>query len=191
MVVPNAKFAETIITNYNEPRPAVNVWLTCGVSYDSDLEQVERVSREVMTGALDSSLDAVKDYGAWFAFDKFDDSNVNFWLFVQAKDRWGSFVLQSDLIKGLHRRFREEGIVINYPMRTLRFPDGWGPDALSGVNGVRGAGRRGRMRRSRRGGAGRLRALDRSRTGRAIESDGGGGETGSRKMEEAKDPAAE
>ena len=77
----------------------------------------------------------------------------------------------------MHRRFREEGIVINYPMRTLKFPDGWGPDALSGVNGVRGAGR--------------LRARDRSRTGRAIESDGGGGETGSPKMEEAKDPAAE
>ena len=59
MVVPNAKFAETIITNYNEPLPAVNVWLTCGVSYDSDLELVERVCREVMTEALDTSPDAI------------------------------------------------------------------------------------------------------------------------------------
>ena len=176
VVVPNAKFAETIITNYNEPRPAVNVWLTCGVSYDSDLEQVERVSREVMIEALDSSPEAVKDYGAWFAFDKFDDSNVNFWLFVQAKDRWGSFVLQSELIKGLHRRFKDEGIVINYAMRALKFPDGWGPDALSGVNGVRGAGRRGRKRGSRRGGAGRLQTLARSRTRRATEEVVGGGD---------------
>ena len=174
VVVPNAKFAETIITNYNEPLPAVNVWLTCGVSYDSDLEQVERVSREVMEQALDSSPDAVKEYGAWFAFDKFDDSNVNFWLFIQAKDRWGSYVLQSDLIKGLHRRFKQEGIVINYPMRTLQFPEGWGPDAIAGVNGVRGAGKRGRKRGSRQGG--RLQALDRSKTGRATEGDGEGGD---------------
>ena len=169
VVVPNAKFAETIITNYNEPLPAVNVWLTCGVSYDSDLEQVERVSREVMVHTLENAPDAVKEYGAWFAFDKFDDSNVNFWLFIQAKDRLGSYVLQSDLIKGLHRRFKEEGIVINYPMRTLQFPDGWGPDALAGVNGVRGTGRRGRKQGSRRSGAGRMGTPVRPRSSRATQ----------------------
>jgi len=175
VVVPNAKFAETIITNYNEPLPAVNVWLTCGVSYDSDLEHVERVSREVMVHALETSPDAIKEYGAWFAFDKFDDSNVNFWLFIQAKDRWGSFVLQSDLIKGLHRRFKEEGIVINYPMRALKFPEGWEPGVLPGVNGVRGAGRRARRRGSRRGGTGSLQASSRSRAGRATQDGVGGG----------------
>jgi len=169
VVVPNAKFAETIITNYNEPLPAVNVFLTCGVSYDSDLEQVERVSREVMVHTLENAPDAVKEYGAWFAFDKFDDSNVNFWLFIQAKDRLGSYVLQSDLIKGLHRRFKEEGIVINYPMRTLQFPDGWGPDALAGVNGVRGTGRRGRKQGSRRRGAGRMGTPVRPRSSRATQ----------------------
>ena len=180
VVVPNGRFAETIITNYNEPRPAVNVFLPCGVSYDSDLIQVEEVSREVMAEQLNDSPHAVKEYGTWFAFDSFGDSNVNFWLFLQAKDRWGSFVLQSALIKRLHQRFGEEGIVINYPMRTLQFPDGWGPDALSVVNGARGAGRRGRKgglkRGSGPGGAGRLRALDRSRTGRATEGDGEGGD---------------
>ena len=138
-----------------------------------------------------------KEYGSWFAFDKFDDSNVGFWLFVQAKDRWGSKVLQSDLIKGLHRRFREEGIVINYPMRTLKFPEGWGPDELSGVNGIRSTGRRGRRRGSMRGRAGRLRVIGRSRTGQSAGSandsqgSGAGGETGSSKAEEIKNPAEE
>ena len=28
-------------------------------------------------------------------------------------------------------RFKEEGIVINYPMRTLGFPEGWGPETLA------------------------------------------------------------
>ena len=157
VVVPNGKFAETIITNYNEPRAAVNVYLTCGVSYDSDLDEVERVSLEVMRDELESNPNAVTDYGAWFAFDSFGDSNVNFWLFVQARDRLGSFYLQSGLIKRLHRRFKELGIVINYPMRTLQFPDGWGPDALPGLNGD-GSGRR-PGRRIRRRDTPRLRAL--------------------------------
>ena len=176
VVVPNGRFAETIITNYNEPRPAVNVFIPCGVSYDSDLVRVEEVAREVMAIELNESPHAVKEYGTWFAFDSFGDSNVNFWLFLQAKDRWGSFVLQSSLIKSLHHRFGEEGIVINYPMRTLQFPDGWGPDALAVVNGARGAARRRRKGGPKRSGAGRVQAIDHSRTGRATHGDGEGGD---------------
>ena len=141
VVVPNARFAETIITNYQQPVPAVNVWLQCGVSYDSDLRQVEKVSREVMDEVLESEPSAVKEYGGWFGFDNFGDSNVNFWLFVQAKDRWGSFVVQTALIQRLHERFREEDIVINYPVRTLQFPKDWGPETMALRNGGEPVGR--------------------------------------------------
>ncbi len=132
VVVPNARFAETIITNYYEPEPPVNVYLTCGVSYDSDLSRVEAVSMDVMNRTLDTSPHGVKEYGAYFGFDNFGESNVDFWLFVQAKDRLASFELRSELINELHRRFAEEGIVINYPVRSLQFPNGASehPDAL-------------------------------------------------------------
>ncbi|MEC8910582.1 MAG: mechanosensitive ion channel family protein, partial [Chloroflexota bacterium] len=131
VVVPNARFAETIITNYQQPVPAVNVYLTCGVSYDSDLDLVENISREVMDDLLQNDDNAVKSYGAWFAFNAFGESNVDFWLFLQARDRISSFNLQSALVKNLHRRFNDEGIIINYPVRTLRFPDGFNPELLS------------------------------------------------------------
>lgn len=131
VVIPNSKFAETIITNFQEPIPAVNVYLTCGVSYDSDLYQVERVCHEVMAELLETDSNAVKEYGGWFGFDSFADSNVNFWLFVQAKDRLASYMLQSSLMQKLHQRLREEGIVINYPVRTLQFPKEWEPDRLA------------------------------------------------------------
>ena len=130
VVVPNSRFAETIITNYQQPSPAVNVYLTCGVSYDSDLNHVEQVSREVMDDMLDTNPKAAKEYGGWFGFDSFGDSNVNFWLFVQARDRLASFDVQSDLMQRLHRRFQEDGIVINYPVRTLQFPKEQDPQAL-------------------------------------------------------------
>ena len=132
VVVPNARFAETIITNYYEPEPPVNVFLTCGVSYDSDLSRVEYVSMDVMNGILEASPHGVKEYGAYFGFDNFGESNVDFWLFVQAKDRLASFELRSELINELHRRFAEEGIVINYPVRSLQFPNGASehPDGL-------------------------------------------------------------
>ena len=135
VVVPNSKFAETIITNYQQPSNAVNVYFECGTSYDSDLDRVEEVCLEVMETIIGSHPMAVKEYGKYFAFDNFGDSNVNFWLFVQATDRWGSFVVQSDMMKLLHKRFKEEVIVINYPVRTLQFPEGWSPEDLLSRNG--------------------------------------------------------
>ncbi len=127
VVVPNARFAETIITNYYEPTPPVNVYLTCGVSYDSNLARVEAVSMDVMNSVLETSPHGVREYGAYFGFENFGESNVDFWLFVQARDRLASFELRSELINQLHHRFDDEGIVINYPVRTLQFPDGEGP----------------------------------------------------------------
>ena len=76
-----------------------------------------------MDEELDTSPHGIKEYGGYFGFDKFGDSNVDFWLFVQAKDRLASFWLRSALMQRLHRRLNEEGIVINYPVRTLQFPD--------------------------------------------------------------------
>ena len=134
IIIPNSKFAETIVTNYARPVLAVNIYLTCGVSYDSDLYQVERVCKEVMDTVLDTNRDAVKEYGGWFGFESFGDSNVNFWLFLQAKDRLASFVVRTDLIQRLHQRFREEEIVINYPMRSLQLPKEWSPEAFTSRN---------------------------------------------------------
>ena len=130
VVIPNARLADTIITNYQEPTPAVNVYLTCGVSYESDLVHVEAISREVMEDLLNTGSHGVKEYGGWFGFESFGDSNVVFWLFLQARNRLASFELQSALIRDLQQRFAEEGIVINYPVRTLRFPDEMLPEAV-------------------------------------------------------------
>ena len=122
VVIPNSRLAETIVTNYNEPTPPINVFLTCRVSYSSDLDRVEAVARDVMNRVLEESPHGVEDYGSYFAFDNFGESNVDFWLFVQARDRLASFDLRSELVNELHRRFAEEGIVINYPVRSLQFP---------------------------------------------------------------------
>jgi len=136
VVVPNARFAETIITNYYEPTPPVNVYLTCGVSYSSDLARVEAVSMDVMNRVLSTSTHGVQEYGAYFGFENFGESNVDFWLFVQARNRLASFELRSELINELHRRFDEESIVINYPVRAIQLP-GDGPADAGGFQNDR------------------------------------------------------
>ena len=131
VVIPNSRFAETIITNYSKPDEHVNVYLTCGVAYESDLQLVEAVSQDVMNRVLQEHPGAVRTYGAYFGYDTFGESNIDFWLFVQAQNRLASFEVRSELVKQLHARLNAEGITINYPVRTLHFPDGWAsPDGL-------------------------------------------------------------
>ena len=123
VVIPNSRFAETIITNYAEPHPGINVLLMCGVSYETDLDQLQPICQEVMDTLIKESPDANEEYGAYFGLESFDDSNISFWLFVQANDRIASFRLKTSLMQQLHKRLNNEGIVINYPVRTLQ----WAP----------------------------------------------------------------
>ena len=124
VIIPNSVLADTIVTNYQAPDPAMNVLVTCGVSYASDLAKVEQVSLEVANEVREEVSEAVKSMDPWFGFDQFGDSNIGFWIFLQARDRIGGFIVTNELIKRLHARFAKEGIEINYPVRKLVFPDG-------------------------------------------------------------------
>jgi len=123
VVIPNSRFAETIITNYAEPHSGVNVAVYCGVSYETNLTHLERVCQEVMDMVIHDSPNANEKWGGFFGIKSFDDSNITFWLFVQANDRLSSFSLKTTLMQNLHDRLNNEGIVINYPVRTLQ----WAP----------------------------------------------------------------
>ena len=122
VIIPNSKMVESIVTNYYSPTPAMSVVVTCGVSYDADLHEVERIVMEVANEVIEESTSAVKSVEPFFGFSEFGDSNIDFWVFLQAHDRFGTFTLTSDLVKGIHRRFQVEGIEINYPVRKLVQP---------------------------------------------------------------------
>ena len=130
VIIPNSQMANSIVTNYYSPEPAIDVLVYCGVSYDCDLAHVEHVVRGAAQELVDESEHAVKGE-PWFGFEEFGDSNISFWVFVRATDRLGSFFLTSELVKTIHSRLTAEGIEINYPVRKLVFPaaDGSAPDA--------------------------------------------------------------
>ena len=122
VIIPNSKMADTIVTNYYSPVPSMNVIVTCGVSYDSDLAQVERVVMEMAREVVAETPEAVNDIEPRMGFSSFGDSNIDFWVFAQATDRGGTFALKTELVKRIHQRFKDEGIEINYPVRKLVYP---------------------------------------------------------------------
>ncbi|MCH7800553.1 MAG: mechanosensitive ion channel family protein [Chloroflexi bacterium] len=119
VIIPNSKMVDSIVTNTFSPTPAMNVVITCGVSYESDLEHVEKVALEISDDIIKEFEHTVTDSDPFFAFRAFGDSNVEFIVSITATSRAGSFIVGSELIKRIHKRFREEGIEINYPVTKL------------------------------------------------------------------------
>ena len=123
VIIPNSRLADSIVTNYHGPNMELAVIVESGVSYSSDLSHVEDVVLAVAREIIEELPEAIKTREPWFGYDEFGDSNINFWVWLYAKDRISAFRVKSELIKRLHARFAQEGITINYPVRLLTYED--------------------------------------------------------------------
>jgi small-conductance mechanosensitive channel len=120
IVIPNSKVSDAIVTDFEQPDKSVVFALDCGVSYDSDLEKVEKVVLEVAKDILKKYPEGDKDFTPAVRFNQFGDSNILFSVTMKANDRAGQFLVKHELIKALHTRFQREGIEIQYPVRKVQ-----------------------------------------------------------------------
>jgi len=118
VIIPNSRLADSVITNYYGPSMELAVIVNAGVSYSSNLAHVEGIALAVAREVIQDLDEAVKTFEPWFGYEEFGESNINFWVWLQAKDRIASLRVKSEFIKRLHARFDQEGITINYPVRT-------------------------------------------------------------------------
>jgi len=133
IIVPNAQIASTITTNYHLPSPALSVFVEVGVHYDSDLEHVERVTREVAQEVQREVEGGVPDWDVGIRFHTFGDFSINFKVVLRGNEYVSQFALRTEFIKRLHRRYNQEGIVIPFPIRTVYLKNGLRPEELEGA----------------------------------------------------------
>ena len=122
IVIPNQKIASSNITNYSMPRKDIVISIPVGVSYDSDLDQVERVTLDVAREVMARIDKGVKMEPA-VRFHTFGESSIDFNVVLHSSYFEHQFLLKHEFIKALTRRYREEGIEIPYPTRTVLQPD--------------------------------------------------------------------
>lgn len=119
IVVPNAKLSGAILTNYYLPGREMALRVQVGVSYASDLEKVERVTQEVARESAVVVDGAVEDYEPGIYYHTFDDFSINFTVVMRVTEFLATYYLKHEFVKRLHRRYREEGIEIPFPIRTV------------------------------------------------------------------------
>jgi len=113
LVIPNNKIWGSVIKNVTAQR-TLRVDLVFGVSYDSDIEKVERILWEVVS----EHPKVLKDPEPKIRVDSIGDSSVNFTVrpWAAREDIWE---VRWDLIRSVKIRFDAEGIAIPFPQRDV------------------------------------------------------------------------
>ncbi|MFI5683543.1 mechanosensitive ion channel family protein [Streptomyces sp. NPDC051636] len=124
VVVPNGQLAKTNMTNYTRPEQQLTVLVQVGVSYDSDLDHVERVTTEVIAEVMTGITGAVPDHEPAIRFHTFGDSRIGFTVILGVGEFSDQYRIKHEFIKRLHKRYREEGIRIPAPARTVALQQG-------------------------------------------------------------------
>ena len=113
IIVPNSAIMSSIITNYsaNDTR---RVDLTIGVSYDDDLDKVQKTLEEIVS-ADDRIL---KDPACVIRVHELADSSVNFVVrpWVASGDYWNVYW---DLTETIKKRFDQDGISFPFPQQDV------------------------------------------------------------------------
>jgi len=119
IIVPNSKLASTILTNYHQPAKVMSVIVQIGVSYDSDLAKVEKVTLEVAKEILREIEGGISDFEPFIRYHTFADFSINFNVMLRAKEFFDQYLIKHEFIKRIHKRYKKEGIEIPYPIRTI------------------------------------------------------------------------
>jgi small-conductance mechanosensitive channel len=129
IIVPNAKLAQAIVTNYDLPEKRMSATVEVRASYDCDPDRVERVLLDIAAQGTREIPGLLADPAPTVTFDPgFGDSGLGLTLNYQVAEFASQFTVRHELRKRILRRFREEGIRIPYPARAVYMhapePDG-------------------------------------------------------------------
>ncbi|MEO8372701.1 MAG: mechanosensitive ion channel family protein [Candidatus Solibacter sp.] len=127
IIVPNSKLAQAIVTNFNLPEKRMSAGFPVTVGYDCDPDQVERVLLEVLRQGAGEIPGMLAEPEPSVAFEPgFADAGMGFTVNFQVGEFANVGPVRNELRRRVLRRFREDGIGIPYPTRTvyLRGADG-------------------------------------------------------------------
>ena len=125
IIIPNAKLAQAVVTNYCLPERRMSLVIPVSVSYDSDPDHIERVLLEEVKSAAGTLAGLLAEPAPMVRLiPGFGDSALNFSLICQVAEFVDQFVVQHELRKRIWKRFRAEKIEMPYPTRTVYLREG-------------------------------------------------------------------
>lgn len=124
IIIPNAKLAQAIVTNYYLPERRMSIGIGVTVSYSSDPDHVERVLLDVARSAV-AEVPGLLAEPAPSAqlIPGFGDSALKFTLNCSVAEFAAQFAVQHELRKRILKRLQTEHIEIGFPVQTILLRD--------------------------------------------------------------------
>jgi len=119
VIVPNSKLSSAIFTNYHLPAKEITLTMNVGVSYNSDLEQVEKVTVEVAKDVMREIAPELIANEPYIRFHTFGDFSIDFTLYMRVNEYFDQRMGKHLFVKKLHKRYQEFGISIPFPIRDV------------------------------------------------------------------------
>ncbi len=120
VIIPNSKLAQSVVTNCHLPEKNFSLRLPISVSYESDPQRVETVLLEEAKRALGEIPGLLENPDPFVRFSPgFGESSLDFTLNCQVAEIGDQYLVQHELRKRIFQRFREEGLEMPYPQRTV------------------------------------------------------------------------
>lgn len=110
IIVPNSKLASAIVTNYSFPEKESFVTVPVIVSYDCNLEEIERIAVEAASETTEVTPGAVRSFSPFVRFQKLGQFGVSLNVVFKVEEFNDQFVLRDEFIRRFHRLTRERGV---------------------------------------------------------------------------------
>lgn len=120
IIVPNSRFLERELINWNHDNPVSGVRLPIGVAYNSNVDAVKLALLDAATG----HPDVLSVPSPQVLFKGFGDSALNFELRVWTEKPSQQFIIKSDLYFRIEANLRQSKIEIPFPQRDLNIRTG-------------------------------------------------------------------
>jgi small-conductance mechanosensitive channel len=120
VIIPNSKMASSIITNYSQPEEALTVNAEISISYENDLERVEETAMKVAEDVVKTVRGAIREHKPTVRYNLFNDAAIKINVSLQVEKFANQFLIKHELLKRIHKKFREEEISIMTPTKPVQ-----------------------------------------------------------------------
>jgi small-conductance mechanosensitive channel len=120
IIIPNAKLAQAIVTNYCLPERRMSIGIPVSVGYNSDPDQVERVLMDVARAAMAEVPGLMAEPEPSVQLNPgFGDSALKFTLNCSVAEFVAQYAVQHELRKRILKRLQAEQIEIGLPVQNV------------------------------------------------------------------------
>lgn len=119
VIIPNTNVATNILVNFSLIDKESSVLVEVGVSYEDDLQKVEKLTERIALETMVRLNMLLKDFKPFIRYHTFGSDAVQFTVILRVSEITDKYLLKHEFIKALFLAYQENGITIPLPQRVI------------------------------------------------------------------------